>query len=235
MLKNILFASALAVILGLPLVASASDRDDDVHRIDRATGVLKEVMDTPDKGIPHGLLNSAKCIAIIPGEVKFALIFGGNYGRGVATCRTGNGWSAPMFVAVDGGSVGYQIGGSSTDVIMLFMNDHALQSLLGDKFKLGGDASVAAGPVGRDAAADTDVKLKAEVLTYSRSHGLFAGVSLEGASVKADTTGDHAMYGESTTRRDILDGRVTVPDSAHELVRELDTYGKEKDERSSKY
>ena len=181
-------------------------------------------MDTPDKGIPRSLLDSARCIAIIPGEKKFAFIFGGNYGRGVATCRTPNGWSAPMFVAVEGGSVGYQIGGSSTDIIMLFMNDHALQSLLGDKFKLGADASVAAGPVGRDAAADTDVRLRAEILTYSRSHGIFAGVSLEGAVVQADKSGDRAMYGEGTTRRQILDGRVDVPESAQALVHEIDSY-----------
>ena len=127
-----------------------------------------------------------------------------------------------MFVAVEGGSVGYQIGGSSTDIIMLFMNDHALQSLLGDKFKLGADASVAAGPVGRDAAADTDIRLTAEILTYSRTHGLFAGVSLEGTVVQADKSGDRAMYGEDRTRRQILDGRVDVPDSAQALVREID-------------
>jgi lipid-binding SYLF domain-containing protein len=224
MLRNILFVSALALLLGAPVVASASDRDDDVNRIQRATDVFKQIMDTPDKGIPHGLLDSAKCVAIVPGEKKFAFIFGGNYGRGVATCRTASGWSAPMFVAVDGGSVGYQIGGSSTDIVMIFMNDHALQSLLGDKFKLGADASVAAGPVGRDAAADTDVRLRAEILTYSRSHGVFAGVSLGGAVVQADKSGDRAMYGDSTTRRQILDGKASVPDSARPLVRELDSY-----------
>ena len=115
----------------------------------KAAQVFREIMDTPDQGIPQDLLASAKCIAIIPGDVKFAFVFGGSYGRGLATCRTGHGWSAPMFVAIDGGSVGYQIGGSSTDIVMLFMNDHALQSLLSDKFKLGADASVAAGPVGQ--------------------------------------------------------------------------------------
>ncbi len=184
-------------------------------------------MDTPDKGIPNELLESAKCIAIVPGEVKFAFIFGGNYGRGVATCRTAGGWSAPMFVAVDGGSVGYQIGGSSTDIVMVFTNDHALQSLLGDKFKLGADASVAAGPVGRAAAADTDVKLKADILTYSRSRGIFAGVSLDGAVVQADKSGDRAMYGDAVTRRQILDGKVDVPASARPLVREIGSYARE--------
>lgn len=128
-----------------------------------------------------------------------------------------------MFVAVEGGSVGYQIGGSSTDIIMLFMNDHALQSLLGDKFKLGADASVAAGPVGRHAAADTDLRLRAEVLTYSRSHGIFAGVSLDGAVVQTDKSGDHAMYGEDITHREILQGKVSIPEAARELHHELDS------------
>jgi len=224
MSKNILFVTALALLLSIPAVASASDRDDDVNRTKKAAEVFKEIMDTPDKGIPDDLLASAKCVAIVPGEVKFAFIFGGNYGRGVATCRTEGGWSAPMFVAVDGGSVGYQIGGSSTDIVMLFMNDHALQSLLSDKFKLGADAAVAAGPVGRDAAADTDLKLRAEILTYARSRGVFAGVSLNGAVVQADKSGDHAMYGEETTRREILGGKVTVPNSARPLIREIDSY-----------
>ncbi len=222
MSRKVLVVSALVLFLGLPLVASASDRDDDVKRIDHATQVFKEIMDTPDKGIPQGLLDSAKCIAIIPGELKFAFIFGGNYGRGIATCRTEqHGWSAPIFVAVDGGSVGYQIGGSSTDIVMLFMNDHALKSLLSDKFKLGGDASVAAGPVGRDAAASTDIKLRAEILTYSRAKGIFAGVSLDGAVVQADKSGDAAMYGDGVNRGDVLNGTVAIPVAARPLIREI--------------
>ena len=224
MSKAILVASLLALSLNLPTIASASDREEDVSRIDRSTQVFKDIMDTPDKSIPNKLLESAKCIAIVPGEKKFAFVFGGNYGRGVATCRTAKGWSAPMFVAVEGGSVGYQIGGSSTDIVMLFMNDHALQSLLGDKFKLGADASVAAGPVGRDAAADTDIRMRAEILTYSRSHGVFAGVSLDGTVVQADRSGDHAMYGANVTRRQILDGGVKAPPSAQALVHEIDSH-----------
>ena len=189
------FLVLLTLVLLTSMAAVASDREDDVARVHKAAQAFDEIMSAPDQGIPHDLLNKAKCIAIIPGELKFAFIFGGNYGRGVATCRMGNGWSAPMFVAVDGGSIGYQIGGSSTDLVMLFMNDHALHSLLTDKFKLGGDASVAAGPVGRNATAATDVALKAEILSYSRTHGVFAGVSLEGAVVQADKSGDRAMYG----------------------------------------
>ena len=224
MLKRLLIVTTLVLLVALTAVAS--DREDDVKRTDRAAQVFKEIMNTPDQGIPQDLLESTKCIAIIPGEVKFAFIFGGSYGRGLATCRTGHGWSAPMFVAIDSGSVGYQIGGSSTDLVMLFMNDHALQSLLSDKFKLGADASVAAGPVGRNAAAGTDVKLRAEILSYSRAKGLFAGVSLSGAVVQADKSGDKAMYGNNVNRHEILDGKVAVPASAQPLLDEIGGYAR---------
>ncbi len=225
MLKRILIATTLVLLV--TLTAVASDREDDVTRTDKATQVFKEIMNAPDRGIPQDLLESAKCIAIIPGDVKFAFIFGGNYGRGLATCRTGHGWSAPMFLAIDGGSVGYQIGGSSTDIVLLFMNDRALQSLLGDKFKLGADASVAAGPVGRNASAGTDLKLNAEILSYSRSKGVFAGVSLNGAVVQADKSGDEAMYGNEVNRHEILDGKVAVPASARALLDEIGGYAQE--------
>lgn len=222
MLKRILAVTILIVIASLTAVAS--DREDDVNRTQKAAQVFKEIMNTPDQGIPSNLLESAKCIAIIPGDKKFAFIFGGSYGRGLATCRTEHGWSAPMFVAIDSGSVGYQIGGSSTDIVMLFMNDHALQSLMSDKFKLGADASVAAGPVGRNAAAGTDLKLNAEILSYSRSKGIFAGVSLDGAVMQADKSGDKSMYGDDVNRHEILDGKVAVPASARALVEELGGY-----------
>jgi lipid-binding SYLF domain-containing protein len=225
MLKRILAVAALTFAVTLTAVAS-SDREDDVNRTRKAAEVFKQIMDTPDNNIPHGLLESAKCIAIIPGDKKFAFVFGGSYGRGVATCRTGNGWSAPMFVAVDGGSVGYQIGGSSTDLVMLFMNDHALQSLMSDKFKLGADASVAAGPVGRNANAATDLKMNAEILSYSRSKGVFAGVSLEGAVMQADKSGDQAMYGKDVSRHEILSGKVAVPAAARPLLDEIGGYAR---------
>jgi lipid-binding SYLF domain-containing protein len=217
----VIFSTILLV--AVPIVR-ASDLQDDGDRMQKAAQVFKEVMDTPDKSIPHDLLDSAKCVAIIPGDKKFAFIFGGSYGRGVVTCRTSHGWSAPMFLAIEGGSVGYQIGGSSTDLIMLFMNDHALHSLLSDKFKLGADASVAAGPVGRSAAAGTDLKLSAEILSYSRSKGIFAGVSLDGAVVQADKSGDQAQYGADVDLHEILDGRVEVPSSARSLIQELRAY-----------
>jgi SH3 domain-containing YSC84-like protein 1 len=222
MMKHVLVVTILIAIASLTAVAS--DREDDVNRTQKAAQVFKEIMNTPDQGIPSNLLESAKCIAIIPGDKKFAFIFGGSYGRGIATCRTEHGWSAPMFVAIDSGSVGYQIGGSSTDIVMLFMNDHALQSLMSDKFKLGADASVAAGPVGRNAAAGTDLKLNAEILSYSRSKGIFAGVSLDGAVMQADKSGDKAMYGDDVNRHEILDGKVAVPASARALVEELGGY-----------
>ena len=222
MYRCLLNVSVVGLALLLP--ALASDRSDDVGRVQKATQVFQEIMRTPDQGIPQELLETAKCVAIIPGEEKAAFIFGGSYGKGLATCRTAHGWSAPMFLAVGGGSVGFQIGGSFTDVVMLFMNDRALQSLLSDKFKMGADATVAAGPVGRNTAAGTDAKLNAEILSYSRSKGAFAGISLDGAVVQADKSGDNAMYGSSVTRQEILNGKVAVPAPARSLVDELAKY-----------
>jgi len=225
MWKFLLIVSALVVGVALPAVAS--DRDDDMERIQAATQVFHEIMGTPDKSIPQGLLESAECVAIIPGEKKVAFGVGGNYGKGLATCRTGHGWSAPMFLAVGGGSVGFQIGGSSTDIVMLFMNDQALQSLMSNKFRIGADAAAAAGPVGRQAAAGTDVKLNAQILTYARSKGAFAGVSLDGAVVQPDESGNRALYGADVTRKDILDGKVAAPEAAQPLLKEIGKYAKE--------
>lgn len=219
MLKRLVLLSAVALLVAPSIFAA--DRDDDVSRTRRAATVFHEIMQAPDGGIPHDLLQRAKCIAIIPGDKKFAFVFGGNYGRGVVSCRIAHGWSAPMFLAIEGGSVGYQIGGSSTDLVLLFMNDHALHSLLSDNFKLGADASVAAGPVGRQATADTDLKLNAEILSYSRSKGVFAGVSLSGSVVKADKSGDEALYGPNVDRHDILSGKVHDRASAYVLEGEL--------------
>ncbi|MGA9569342.1 MAG: lipid-binding SYLF domain-containing protein [Candidatus Acidiferrales bacterium] len=223
MMKYFAACTALVVFLFLPAISSASDREDDISRTHRAAEVFQEIMNAPD-AIPQNVLNKARCIAIIPGDTKFAFIFGANYGRGLAVCRTATGWSAPLFLAVEGGSVGYQIGGSSTDLILLFMNDHALHSLLSDRFKLGGDVSVAAGPVGREATASTDLKLTAEILSYSRTRGIFAGASLDGTVVQADKSGNRAMYGPDVTRHRILDGNIPVPEPASLLVRELQNY-----------
>jgi len=222
MLKRLMIYSTLFLLS--TAFAFATDRKEDVERTHKAAQVFREIMATPDRGIPQDLLVRAKCIAIVPGNMKFALVFGGSFGRGVATCRTELGWSAPVFIAIDGGSVGYQIGGSSTDLILLFMNDHALGSLLNDKFKLGADASVAAGPVGRNATAATDIALNSEILSYSRSKGLFAGLSLDGSVVQTDKSGDESMYGANISRHEILSGRVPVPSSATTLVQELGGY-----------
>jgi lipid-binding SYLF domain-containing protein len=218
---------ALVAALALPALAS-SDKNDDLSRINRATEVFQQIMATPDKSVPQELLESAKCIGIIPGEKKFALGVGGNYGKGLVTCRTANGWSAPLFISVGGGSFGFQIGGQSTDIVMIFRNRSGVDSLLSDKFKVGADATAAAGPVGRHAGADTDVKLNAEILTYSRSKGAFAGISLDGAVVQPDESGNTAMYGEkygnSENRRAILNGKIPVPKDAQPLVREIAQY-----------
>jgi lipid-binding SYLF domain-containing protein len=222
MFKHLSIVSA--VLIAISPCAFASDHADDVARTERAARVFREIMDAPNGGISHGLLQSAKCIAIVPGEVKFAFIFGANYGRGVAVCRTARGWSAPSFVAIEGGSFGFQAGGSSTDLVLLFMNQYALESLLRDKVKLGADASIAAGPVGRSASAATDVALNAEILSYSRSKGVFAGVSLAGAGFMADKSGDTSMYGHEVDRKEILHGEVAVPASARRLEHELREY-----------
>ncbi len=225
MLKRFIFITIGISTLILPALAS-SDRDDDVSRMRASARVFREIMRAPDKAIPRELLESAKCVAIIPGEKKAAFIFGASYGKGLATCRTTNGWSAPLFLAVGGGSWGLQIGGSSTDIVMIFKSEHGMLSLLADKFKIGADATAAAGPVGRQTAADTDLKMNAEILTYSRSKGVFAGISLDGAVVRADRTGDQAIYGADVERRRILDGAVAVPRAAQTLIGELSEYAR---------
>jgi SH3 domain-containing YSC84-like protein 1 len=225
MLHRLLILAVLCMVVALTAVAS--DREDAINRIHHADEVFNSIMDAPDQGIPAGLLSKTKCIAIIPGNVKFAFIFGGNYGRGLVTCRTtGKDWSAPLFLAVEGGSIGYQIGGSSTDLVLLFMNDHALHSLLSDRFKLGADASVAAGPVGRTADADTDIKLNAEILSYSRAKGIFAGVSLQGAVVKSDESANDSLYGASADRHAIIDGQVAVPADAKKLLHDIGLFAR---------
>lgn len=224
MFKRMLCATAL-VAMALPLVAS-SNKGDDISRINRSAEVFQQIMATPDKAIPSDLLQSAKCIGIIPGEKKFALGVGGSYGKGLVTCRKPNGgWSAPLFISLGGGSYGLQIGGESSDIVMIFRNRAGVDSLLSDKFKIGADATAAAGPVGRHAAADTDVKLNSEILTYSRSKGAFAGVSLDGAVVQPDETANQAMYGDkANNRKAILNGQVPPPSDAKPLLTELATH-----------
>lgn len=211
-------------LLAPTLVRATSDRADDIQRLQNATAVFREIMQAPDKAIPSEILSSARCIAIIPGQKKAAFGIGGTYGKGLVTCRnprTASGWSAPLFITVGGGSVGFQIGGESSDVVMVFQNRRGVESLLSNKFKVGADANAAAGPVGRHVEAATDVALNAQILTYSRSKGAFAGVSLNGAVVQPDDTGNAAMYGSSANKQQILTGRVPPPAAAQPLLREL--------------
>ncbi|MGZ4825243.1 MAG: lipid-binding SYLF domain-containing protein [Terriglobales bacterium] len=181
------------------------------NRVDMATNDLHALINAPDSGIPTEIMAKAKCVAVIPDMVKGGFVFGGEHGRGLATCRTANGWSAPVPVALSGGSWGAQIGVQSADVVLVFMNDHALADLLSDKVKLGADASIAAGPVGRHAEAATDVAMKSEILSYSRTKGLFAGLTLNGAKVSQDMDTTAALYGRQVPFRELLSGQVQTP------------------------
>src|ERR1700716_3719291 len=195
------------------LVWAADDKDEaDINkRIDASANVLNEIMATPDKAIPDSIMSDARCIAVVPSMIKIAIGIGGNHGKGVATCRTANGWSAPAPITITGGSWGLQLGGQAVDVVMVIMNDQGMQHLLSSKFKLGADASAAAGPVGRDATADTDWKMKAEVLTYSRARGVFAGIDLNGAAVTQDKDETRVLYGKFIPFSEILSGKVEPP------------------------
>jgi SH3 domain-containing YSC84-like protein 1 len=197
-------------VLVLGSLAWGADSQSDIEkRLDESAKVLNEIMSVPDKAIPDKVMHEAKCIVVIPSMVKIAVGFGGSHGKGVATCRTDSGaWSAPVPVTLTGGSWGLQLGGQAVDVVMLVMNDQGMQHLLSSKFKLGADASAAAGPVGRDAAADTDWKMKAEVLTYSRARGVFAGIDLNGAALTQDKDETRLLYGKFAPFSEILAGKV---------------------------
>jgi lipid-binding SYLF domain-containing protein len=204
---------------------AGSAREDSVDRLQRSVFVIRAIMSTPDKGIPEEVLSGAKCILVVPDLIKGGFVFGGKHGRGVATCRTADGWSAPAFVSVGGGSWGLQIGVEDVDLVMLVMNDRGLQHLLSSKFELTGEGSVAAGPVGRHASAGTDWKMNTEVLTYSRSKGVFAGLTLEGAVVEQDNDSTHAIYGRHMMFRSILSGRAATPASANDFIRAVSEAG----------
>ncbi|MHB8215792.1 MAG: lipid-binding SYLF domain-containing protein [Candidatus Sulfotelmatobacter sp.] len=198
---------------------AGSAREDTVDRMQKSVDVLHAIMSTPDKGIPEEVLNQAKCIVVVPDLIKGGFIFGGKHGRGVASCRTAEGWSAPAFISVGGGSWGLQIGVEGVDLVMLVMNDRGLQHLLSSKFELSGEGSVAAGPVGRHASAGTDWKMNTEMLTYSRSKGVFAGLTLEGAVVEQDNDSTRAIYGRHMMFRNILSGQAATPRSAQGFMR----------------
>jgi SH3 domain-containing YSC84-like protein 1 len=209
----------LAAVTAAMLPAQEETPD---KRLRSATDTLHEIMATPDHAIPRGLLDRAQCVVIVPGMKKAAFIVGGEYGRGFTMCRTANGWSAPAPVRLAGGSFGLQLGADSTDIVLLAMNERGMQRLLSDKFKIGADAAAAAGPVGRDAAADTDVLMRAEILSWSRTRGIFAGVSLDGTVVEHDGGETEKLYGHPMNNHDIIAGETRVPEAAHVLVREMD-------------
>jgi lipid-binding SYLF domain-containing protein len=206
---------------------AGSARQDSVARLQSSVDVLHAVMATPDKGIPEEVLSNAKCILVVPDLIKGGFIFGGKHGRGVASCRTTSGWSAPAFVSVGGGSWGLQIGIEGVDLVMLVMNEQGLQHLLSSKFELTGEGSVAAGPVGRHASAGTDWKMNTEMLTYSRSKGVFAGLTLEGAVVEQDNDSTRAIYGKHMMFRNILSGKATTPRSADGFMKAVSEAGQQ--------
>jgi lipid-binding SYLF domain-containing protein len=211
MKKSILFAAVVSLSFSSMAWAGEQTRDDAQARLRHAGEVLQEVMAAPDKGIPEEVLHHAKCIAVVPHLIKGGLVFGAEGGRGVATCRTANGWSAPAFFSITGGNWGLQIGVEGIDLVMVFQGDKGMDRLVQSKFEIGADASVAAGPVGRHASADTDWKMNAEILTYSRAKGIFAGVTLNGAGVRRDDDSTGAFYGQEIPTRAILTGQVAPP------------------------
>lgn len=221
MIKKFLLPAILVLFVSSAVVTAS--RSDEVKRLARATDVFQEIMKTPDKGIPGDLLDKAECVAIVPGLKKAGLGLGGKYGKGLIMCRKpSRSWTAPSFITIEGGSIGFQIGFTQIDVVMLFMNKKGVDKLIGDKFTIGADASAAAGPVGRQTAAQTNIRLDAEILTYSRAKGLFAGISLDGATLRSDKDDNREFYGKDVDPRAILlDGSVEMPAEARSLASAL--------------
>jgi lipid-binding SYLF domain-containing protein len=229
-MRKLLVYLSSALVLVLPLlaeVAGAAEKSKADDRLRNSGMVLREILDVPDD-IPQDLLDKADCVVVFPSVLKAAFIVGGSYGRGVMSCRQGDDfkgpWSAPTMMALEGGSFGFQIGGEATDFVLLVMNEGGARGILGSKVKLGADASVAAGPVGRDTSAESDATLRADILSYSRARGLFAGVSLEGSTIRPDNGDNRRLYGRKIPARDIvLSGAVAVPPAAEQLISALDT------------
>jgi SH3 domain-containing YSC84-like protein 1 len=228
-MRKLLSCLSSVLLVTLPLfaeVANASDRTKDDDRLRNCGTVLKEILDVPDN-IPQSLLDKADCVVVFPSVLKAAFIVGGSYGRGAMSCRRGENfrgpWGAPTMMALEGGSFGLQIGGEATDFVLLVMNERGASAILTSKVKLGGDASAAAGPVGRDASAETDATLRADILSYSRARGLFAGVSLEGSTIRPDNGDNQRVYGRKIPAREIvLSGSVAAPKAAEQLISTLD-------------
>ncbi len=216
----------LLVVLGLAATSFAAEEDNKAAgRVRSASTILEEIQTAPDTGIPDEVMGSAQCVAVIPSMLKAGFVFGARYGRGVASCRTAKGWSDPAFFTIQGGSFGLQIGGQAVDLIMLIMNNRGMENLLNSKFKLGADASVAAGPVGRHAAADTDWKMRAQVLSYSRARGVFAGLELNGAVIKQDRESTREFYGHMQPTRITLE-TVSSPQGSYPFLQSLSKWAK---------
>ena len=232
-MKKALLISVVAALLGLPALLNpapvrADDKAKEEDRLQNSGTVMKEILDIPDD-IPQSLLDKAECVVVLPSVLKAAFIVGASYGRGAMTCRSGEDfhgpWSAPTMMALEGGSFGLQLGGQATDFVLLVMNGRGASAILSSKVKLGGDASAAAGPVGRDASAESDVTLRAEILTYSRARGLFAGISLEGSTLRPDNDANERIYGQRLSSKDIaLKGAVPIPPAAKLLISTLNQH-----------
>jgi len=233
MLRRTMFLPLLATLIALPSLlcpsaVRADDKSKDEDRLESAGKVMKDILNVPDD-IPQNLLDKARCVVALPTVLKAAFVVGGSYGRGAMTCRTGGNfqgpWGAPSMIDLEGGSVGFQIGGQATDFVLLIMNDDGANGILSSKVKLGADASAAAGPVGRDAEADTDASMRAEILTYSRARGLFAGVSLEGSTLRPDNDANERVYGKKISAKDIvLHNAVPIPAAARTLTATLNQH-----------
>jgi SH3 domain-containing YSC84-like protein 1 len=224
MIKKLVLLCVLVAMTNAAFAADDDTKADD--RLKAAATVLDEIQNAGDQSIPEEVLGSAECVAVVPSMLKAGFIVGARYGRGLASCRTPKGWSAPAFFTIQGGSFGLQIGGQAVDLIMLIMNQNGMKNLLSSKFKLGADASVAAGPVGRHASADTDWKMKAQVLTYSRARGVFAGLELSGAAIKQDKDSTRQFYGRMVPFRTSLEGTIDPPQNAFPFLNTLAKWAK---------
>ena len=233
--KCLVVLGMFTLLAGVSWSADNKEQSDISKRIENSAKVLNEIMEVPDKAIPDKVMKDAKCLIVIPSMVKIAVGFGGNHGKGVATCRTAAGWSAPAPVTITGGSWGLQLGGQAVDLVMVVTNQSGMDHLLSSKFKLGAEASAAAGPVGRDAGADTDIKMRAEVLTYSRARGLFAGVDLSGAALTQDKDETRLLYGKFEPFTDILNGKVEPTVSSEPFLAAVKRYSAQSRETSQNH
>jgi SH3 domain-containing YSC84-like protein 1 len=219
------YAVSLALLSLSPVMYAVQPENGAQKRVTASAEVLSEILHAKDRGIPEDLIAKARCVGIVPSLKRAGFIVGAKYGKGEVVCRTARGWSAPATIRIEGGSFGFQIGAGETDLVFIVMNEHGVRDLMKDKFTLGGDATAMAGPVGRSSEAQTDALMRAEILGYSRAHGIFAGVALEGSTLRPDNDDNRALYGRDVTQREILTGRVARPAVAQPIYAELNRYG----------